>query len=120
MNEAIKNGYEKAMYFLGNYYIDGKFVEKDEKKGAELLTRCIFHNDPHAYLSLAICYRDGKGVEQSIPRFVECLKQCALLGNSVISKLLFECYCEGSYVKPDAAEARKWLKLYYDQIRGKK
>ena len=63
---------------------------------------------------------DPVGVEKSIPKFIECLKQCALLGNSVISKLLFECYCDGSYMKPDAVEARKWLKLYYQQIKENK
>ena len=119
LNEAIKNGYHKAMFFLGNYYINGKFVEQDYKKGVELLTRCIFHKDPHAYLSLAICYRDGKGVEQSIPRFLECLKQCALLGNSVITKLLYEVYIEGTYAEPDLVEADKWLKLYWEQIKKK-
>ena len=119
LNEAIKNGYHKAMFFLGNYYINGEFVEQDYKKGAELLTRCTFHKDPHAYLSLALCYRDGKGVEQSIPRFLECLKQCAKLGDSVISKLLYEIYLEGTYAKPDIKEANKWLKLYWEQIKNK-
>lgn len=122
LNKAISNGYAKAMYFLGNYYIDGEFVEQDYKKGVELLTRCIFHNDsaPSAYLSLAICYRDGKGVQKSIPLFLECLKQCAKLGNPIISKLLYDIYLEGTYDKPDIREANMWLKLYYDQIRNKK
>lgn len=119
LNEAIKNGYEKAMYFLGNYYINGKYVEKDEKKGVELLTRCVFHNDRHAYLSLALCYRDGKGVEKNMARFMECLKQCAKLGDSVITKLLYEIYLEGTYDKPDIKEANKWLKLYWEQIKNK-
>lgn len=121
LNEAIKNGYAKAMYFLGNYYVDGKFVEKDEKKGAELLTRCLFHKDisRSAYLSLALCYRDGKGVEQNMTRFLECLKQCALLGDSVITKLLYEVYLEGSYAPADLNEANKWLKLYWKQIKEK-
>lgn len=119
LNESIKNGYHKAMYFLGNYYIDGKFVEKDEKKGAELLTRCLFHKDisGSAYLSLALCYRDGKGVEQSIPRFLECLKQCAKSGQPVMSKLLSEIYTDGLYTPTDLKEANKWLKLYWEQIK---
>lgn len=119
LNEAIKNGYAKAMYYLGNYYIAGKFVEKDEKKGVELLNRCLFHKDisRSAYLSLALCYRDGKGVEKSIIKFMECLKQCALLGDPVITKLLFEIYTEGSYAQADFNEAKKWLKLYYEQTR---
>ncbi len=120
LNEAIKNGYYKAMYFLGNYYVDGKFVEKDEKKGAELLTKCIFHNDSAAYLSLALCYRDGKGVEQSIPKFIECLKVAARDNRPTLCKLLFEIYTDGSYVSTDFDEARKWLKLYYKQIKNEK
>lgn len=119
LNESIKNGYAKAMFFLGNYYINGKYVEQDYKKGVELLTRCVFHDDsaPSAYLSLALCYRDGKGVQQSIPLFLHCLKQCAKLGNPIISKLLYDIYLEGTYDKPDIREANMWLKLYYDQIK---
>ena len=121
LKKAISNGYPKAMYFLGNYYINGiGGVEQDYKKGVELLTRCVFHNDAAAYLSLALCYRDGKGVQQSIPLFLHCLKQSAKLGNSVISKLLYDIYLEGVYTQPDIREANKWLKLYYDQIRDKK
>ena len=117
LNEAIKNGYYKAMYFLGNYYINGKFVEKDEKKGAELLTKCIFHNDSAAYLSLALCYKDGKGVEKSIPKFIECLKVAARDNRPNLCKLLFEIYTDDLYVEPDINEAKKWLKLYYKQTK---
>lgn len=122
LNEAIKNGYAKAMYYLGNYYLNGNYVEKDEKKGVELLTRCLFHKEisGSAYLSLALCYRDGKGVEKDMNRFMECLKQCAKLGNSVITKLLYEVYIEGSYAPADLEEADKWLKLYWKQIKEKK
>ena len=120
LNEAIKNGYHKAMYFLGNYYINGKFVEKDEKKGAELLTKCIFHNDSAAYLSLALCYKDGKGVEKNIPKFIECLKVAAKDNRPNLCKLLFEIYTDDLYVEPDLDEARKWLKLYHEQIKDKK
>lgn len=119
LNEAIKNGYYKAMYFLGNYYINGKFVEKDEKKGAELLTKCIFHNDSAAYLSLALCYKDGKGVEKSIPKFIECLKVAARDNRPNLCKLLFEIYTDGLYVEPDLDEAASWLGLYREQIRNK-
>lgn len=117
LNEAIKNGYYKAMYFLGNYYINGKFVEKDEKKGAELLTKCLFHNDSAAYLSLALCYKDGKGVEKSIPKFIECLKVAARDNRPNLCKLLFEIYTDDLYVEPDINEAKKWLKLYYEQTK---
>ena len=117
LNEAIKNGYYKAMYFLGNYYITGKFVEKDEKKGAELLTRCIFHNDSAAYLSLALCYKDGKGVEKNIPKFLECLKVAAKDNRPNLCKLLFEIYTDDLYVPADLDEAKKWLKLYHEQTK---
>ena len=122
LNEAIKNGYHKAMFFLGNYYIIGEFVEQDYKKGVELLTRCLFHKEisSSAYLSLAICYRDGKGVEQNMNRFFECLKQCARLGNPVITKVLFEIYVEGTYTPPNLDEAKVWFDLYCKQTKNQK
>ncbi len=57
-------GYAAAQYQLGMFYLDGKYVQQNQNKGASLLTQAVDQGWLEAVYPLGLCYLNGCGVEK--------------------------------------------------------
>ncbi|MBQ8247053.1 MAG: SEL1-like repeat protein [Lachnospiraceae bacterium] len=94
--KSAKNDVE-ALYRIGSYYMDGRGVDKNEKKGAEMLLEAHEKGHPEAFnkfgsvynkmlqkmgkkgdsranLAIAKCYLNGSGIEKNVSKAAELLK----------------------------------------------
>lgn len=71
---AEKNDPE-AQAALGIFFIAGREVEKDEKKGFEWLEKAASQNDPRGLYYFSLCFLDGLGTEKNEVRGLQILQK---------------------------------------------
>jgi uncharacterized protein len=70
------------MFYLGNMYLEGKGVAKDEAEAARWLRRSADAGFRDAMNNLAGMYRDGRGVAQNESEAVRLFRKAADAGNA--------------------------------------
>ena len=108
--EGLKNdasrGDWKAQHLLGQKYLKGEGVAKDEAKGAELIKKAAANSDqPHIYWYLGFMYQAGWGVERDYAKAVEWYRKSAEKGYRLGQNRLAQMYRDGLGVKQDYAKA---------------
>lgn len=69
--KAADNGYANANVKLALLYIDGDGVEKDEKKGFEMLQTEAANGTESAQYRLGLCYKNGTATEKDVKKAFE-------------------------------------------------
>ena len=106
LKELAKRGDYQALFFLGQSYLKGEGVAKDEAKGAELIKKAAANSDhPHIYWYLGFMYQAGWGVERDYAKAVEWYRKSAEKGYRLGQNRLAQMYRDGLGVKQDYAKA---------------
>ncbi len=80
--EKLSNkGNLEAQNFLGNMYMTGKGVPKDECKAANIYKSLVDKNYIYGFTNLALCYLNGKGVEKDTKKAKEYLEYARSMGS---------------------------------------
>lgn len=111
LEEAISLGNYNAMYALGTWYLHGKSVEKDYKKGFLLIQSSLAGNIKEAFYDLAVCYEIGKGIRANKGKAFEYYLKAALLGDKQSIYEIGRCYYYGKGIKKDHKIASIWLEV---------
>lgn len=99
----------RAAYAIATWYLHGKFVEKNIKKGTKYLKIAAKNKVPLALYDLAISYEKGLGIKKNKRKAFKCYLKAVLEGEK---KSIFEvgrCYYYGIGVKKDKKIANIWL-----------
>lgn len=75
MNKSVANNNPQALTELGNLYIEGKLVDKDENKGIELLNRAVSQGFAPAMVALGELALEHNQKEQALEWFNKASKQ---------------------------------------------
>lgn len=93
---------------LGERYLNGSVVDKDEKKAVELFEKAANQNNPLGLLRLATCYNEGIGVVQDVPKALSLFEKSANMGNTEAAQALSDIYADGKGVEKNASKALYW------------
>lgn len=78
---AANQGHARAQAILGDCYLSGRGVEKDERQAVYWLRKAAEQDDSHAEFLLGNCYLSGTGVEENRLEGVRWLHRAAKQGN---------------------------------------
>lgn len=93
---------------LGERYLSGNVVDKDEKKAVELFEKAANQNSDMGLLKLADCYKKGVGVSQDNAKAFSLYEKSANMDNSDAMIALSDMYAEGNGVEKNMSEALYW------------
>lgn len=93
---------------LGERYLNGNVVDKDEKKAVELFEKAANQNSDIGMLKLAECYKKGGGVIQDNAKAFSLFEKSANMGNSDAMIVLSDMYAEGNGVDRNMSKALYW------------
>lgn len=114
LKKAAKHGNGDAYTFLGQLYFYGKYVEKDDKKSFDYITKATDLKSSQGAFLLGLYYVDGIGCEKDIQKGIETWKKAVEYGDGGAANNLF-CYYQGSYGgKIDKEKARTYLQKAAD------
>ena len=102
-------------YKIGEYYYEGKVVDKDYNKAVEWFTKSANANDSDGQNNLGYCYRRGKGVPQDDKMAVYYFTLAANNNNSFAQYNLGWCYENAKGVEQDLAKAAYWFEKAAEQ-----
>jgi TPR repeat protein len=99
----------RATYALATWYLFGnEVVERDEKRGVDLLKSLEHSNIAEAIFDLAVSYDYGKSVRKSTKKAFSLYMRAALLGDKGACDQIAQFYLEGKFVPHDKALAHAW------------
>ena len=93
---------------LGERYLNGNVVDKNEKKAVELFEKAANQNSDIGMLKLAECYKKGVGVIQDTAKAFSLYEKSANMGNSDAMIVLSDMYAEGNGVERNMNKALHW------------
>ena len=110
--EQILKGYDLTrasdQVVLGERYLNGNVVDKNEKKAVELFEKAANQNSDIGMLKLAECYKKGVGVIQDNAKAFSLYEKSANMGNSDAMIVLSDMYAEGNGVERNMSKALYW------------
>lgn len=101
-----------AMYNLGIYYKEGRYVTQDENKAFELFSQCSESELLGAYYELAQCYETGYGCNKNLKKAAEFYEKAAHFGTGIeeaVKKIIYF-YENGIGVYMDKEKAKKFCR----------
>ena len=93
---------------LGERYLNGNVVDKDEKKAVELFEKAANQNNDMGLLKLADCYKKGVGVSQDNAKAFSLNEKSANMGNTDAMIALSDMYAGGDGVEKNMSKALFW------------
>jgi hypothetical protein len=111
--QAADHGYAKSMCALGNLYVSGRGVPKDETKGAALCRRAADLGEPDAQTDLGNLYLWGKGVPHDMVQARHWYELAAAQGQPNAELVLGQIYWNGDGIPRDQAKAAELWKAAY-------
>lgn len=112
------SGYDDYFFlplYIGTFYKEGTFIEKDIKKAIKWYEKSVAQGDFYGYLHLIKIYRDGDVVPKDINKVIELYENASLHGISIYQSALGEIYYEGSIIPKDYKKALKWGEIAASQ-----
>lgn len=107
-----EEGNMKCMHRLGNFYLNGSGIPKDECKAVECFQKAAENGEVKAYNDLARCFLKGMGVAADKEIALEYARKSMSLGcdeaKDTIGDIYFEqakCFRDGSGVEKDTQKA---------------
>jgi serine/threonine protein kinase len=105
--QAADLGDTRAMEDLGEIFMEGNVVDKNEKEAEKWFRKGADQGNTSAMLSLGGMYELGNGVEQSDKQAADWYRRAADAGNPAAMFNLGRFYEEGTGVSRDAARAKE-------------
>lgn len=93
---------------LGERYLSGNVVDKDEKKAVELFEKAANQNSDIGMLKLADCYKKGVGVAQDNAKAFSLYEKSANMGNTDAMIALSDMYAGGDGFEKNMSKALFW------------
>ena len=93
---------------LGERYLNGNVVDKDEKKAVELFEKAANQNSDIGMLKLADCYKKGVGVAQDNAKAFSLYEKSANMDNSEAMIALSDMYAGGDGIEKNMSKALFW------------
>ncbi len=109
LEERAQAGDENAQLFLGIKFLSGSGVQRDEVRGADLITQAAATGSAPAQYRLGALYEQGVGVSQDYSLSKFWYEKAALSGNRKAMHNLAVLYAEGKGVPQDYAIAAQWF-----------
>lgn len=114
--EKLAKNNPAALVKLGDMYMEGQGVEKNEKKGVDYYKKALKKNDLEAMYKLSNAYLTGKGIKEDTSEGLRLLREAAEKGNVNAQKQLAYLYSnENDYVYKVYDKAVKNFTLAADQ-----
>ena len=107
--ELAEQGDLKAICCLGECYLNGEGVEKNETEAIKLFRSAADKGDAYAIGRLGFCYHNGKGVEKNISEAVKLFRSAAEKGDPKSMYNLGICYLYAQGVEENAIEGLKLI-----------
>ncbi|RYD90982.1 MAG: sel1 repeat family protein, partial [Sphingobacteriales bacterium] len=111
--QAAEQGYAKSMCALGNLYVEGRGVPKDEAKGVARCRKGAEIGDRDAQTDLGNYYLQGIGVPRDMAQARHWYELAAAQGQPNALFVLGQIYWNGDGILRDQARAEKLLKAAY-------
>lgn len=110
LKKASRHGSGEAYYLLGNWYYNGEYLPKDDKKAFDNWEKAVELRSSEAASNLAYAYIEGVGCEKNENKGIEIHKQAVEEGSGFSATKLFYCYWAGTWgVKKDKELAKQYL-----------
>jgi len=106
---AIALGDLDAAVNLGNHFLSGSHIEKDETRGAALITKAAEQGSAPGMLFLAELKYLGVGLERNPKEASELLRQAAALEEPNAMNLLGVRLLDGDEMRKDVTVGHRWL-----------
>jgi TPR repeat protein len=65
LDDAAKKGVHSAYFYLGNMYLDGKHVKKNDEMALDCFIKGASKNNAYCYFELSRLYGEGEIVEKN-------------------------------------------------------
>ena len=114
--EKAKAGNTAGQIKLGEYYLNGIIVSKNEKEAFKWFLKAAKSNNSEALYNVGICYINGIGVNQDESKGVEYMRKAARLKNKLAVYNLGVCYANGIGLECDNAEAYALFSLIWHDV----
>lgn len=114
LNECIEANITEAYLNLGNIYLDGIVIEKDEKRAIEYYQKAADNGLYLAYHNIGRCYYNGLGVKTDEKKAFEYFQISATKGLSEGFYSLALCYHYGKGTKKNTKKAIEYYQKASD------
>lgn len=111
--QAADRGYPKSMCALGNLYVAGRGVPKDEAKGAALCRQAAERGEPDAQTDLGNLYLQGIGVPHDVVQARHWYELATAQGQPNATFILGQIYWNGDGVARDQSKAAELWEAAY-------
>ena len=95
-------------YKIGEYYYEGKVVDKDYNKAVEYFSKAAEQDNSTAQYMLSVCYQMGMGVNKDMNQVAYWSQKAAEGGNVTAMYNLANCYYYGRGIEKDYHKALHW------------
>ena len=112
---GAKGGCEYAMNCLGRCYINGRGIEKNEKKAVEWFCKAAEQGYAKAQCNLGLCYLKGEGVKKNEIKAFEWFKEAEERGFTAAQSYIGLFYATGKGVTKDEVIAAEWFRKAAEQ-----
>ena len=113
--KAAEQGDPNAQDNLGESYLSGWGVEKNEQEAVKWFRKAAEQGLAEAQQNLGICVYQGWGIDKNEQEAVEWFKKAAEQGFAEAQTSLGMRFLKGYGIKKDAQEAVKWFRKAVDQ-----
>ena len=115
LRKAAEQGDAEAQCQLGELYMRGEGVAKDQTEGIQWILKSAEQGYATAQLYLGICYAAGAGVPRDAAQGALWLQKAAEQGVPDAQAMLAQYYFTGTGVDQDYQEGLKWLRMAAEQ-----
>lgn len=112
---AAVQGHAEAQKLLGNFYFNGKGVNKDYSEAFKWSIKSAEQGIARAQFNVGFCYQFGYGVTIDYESSVNWYMKAAKQGDMLAQNALGACYYNGKGVTRDYAMAVEWTKKAAEQ-----
>ncbi len=110
LETAANYGYGNSEFILGLMYYNGVVVERDKKRGRELILRAAAHGVSRAQYYIGMMYELGIDTEEDLTKSLAWLTYAAQNGSEDAKYILVMKYRDGIGVKQDLQKSESWRK----------
>lgn len=116
LKRASDQNCSDASVLLGNFYKEGQYVEKDEKKCASYYKKAADNDNTQGLVLFGQCLKDGFGIKREIYGAAYCYQKAADFGSKIgqynFAKLI---YCNQDVFNNQLTKAIKYFKMAAEQ-----
>lgn len=115
--KASEHGDSTATCSVGEYYLEGKGVMKDEEKAFSWFEKAVKEGSVHGQYLCGKCYMEGKGVALDKAKGIACYTEAAEY-DSQAKYALGLCYIDGNGVAKDVKKGLDYLEKSAERYSG--